>query len=179
MSQGFYCWLSKGGGKELNRTQDAFVLCRILQKSGTGPKNGEQYGAPFIKEEWDDDELIALSDEEMAVPDELVVGDEAYIKTNDPEQVDSVLDGFPFEIKDILGERIVLLKRKYRDETIKIKEKQIWKQLLDFEVWHLHQYKFRVTFQRLMQTQLIPTDHNIHAKCTYYSFHNCILQLNL
>ncbi|KAJ8759114.1 hypothetical protein K2173_004121 [Erythroxylum novogranatense] len=75
--------------EELAKTrisQDAFVLCRIFQKSGTGPKNGEQYGAPFIEEEWDDDELIALPGEEMVVPDELVVGDEAYIETNDPEQ---------------------------------------------------------------------------------------------
>ncbi|KAK6144724.1 hypothetical protein DH2020_021544 [Rehmannia glutinosa] len=37
--------------------QDAFVLCRVFQKSGSGPKNGEQYGAPFVEEEWDDDEL--------------------------------------------------------------------------------------------------------------------------
>lgn len=34
--------------------KDTFVLCRIFQKSGSGPKNGEQYGAPFIEEEWDD-----------------------------------------------------------------------------------------------------------------------------
>lgn len=30
------------------------MLCRIFQKSGSGPKNGEQYGAPFIEEEWAD-----------------------------------------------------------------------------------------------------------------------------
>ncbi|KAJ8769450.1 hypothetical protein K2173_002940 [Erythroxylum novogranatense] len=34
--------------------------------------------------------------------------------------IDSVPDGFPFEIEDILGERTVLLKRKYLDETIKV-----------------------------------------------------------
>ncbi|KAJ8763192.1 hypothetical protein K2173_025577 [Erythroxylum novogranatense] len=56
----------------------------------------------------------------MAVPDELVVSDEAYIETNDPEQIGSVLDGFPFEIEDIPGERTILLKRKYLDETIKV-----------------------------------------------------------
>ncbi|MCL7028522.1 hypothetical protein MKW94_025777 [Papaver nudicaule] len=39
----------------LGKAKDAFVLCRIFQKSGTGPKNGEQYGAPFIEEEWDED----------------------------------------------------------------------------------------------------------------------------
>ncbi|KAI3823737.1 hypothetical protein L1987_05178 [Smallanthus sonchifolius] len=35
--------------------QDMYVLCRIFEKSGSGPKNGEQYGAPFNEEEWDDD----------------------------------------------------------------------------------------------------------------------------
>ncbi|KAI3917175.1 hypothetical protein MKX01_003624 [Papaver californicum] len=42
----------------LGKTKDAFVLCRIFQKSGTGPKNGEQYGAPFIEEEWDEDVTV-------------------------------------------------------------------------------------------------------------------------
>lgn len=46
--------------------KDAFVLCRIFQKSGTGPKNGEQYGAPFVEEEWEDDE-----NEVVFVPGEL------------------------------------------------------------------------------------------------------------
>lgn len=35
--------------------QDAYVLCKIFQKSGLGPQNGAQYGAPFNEEEWDDD----------------------------------------------------------------------------------------------------------------------------
>ncbi|XP_068648930.1 NAC domain-containing protein 82-like isoform X2 [Aristolochia californica] len=37
-------------------SQDAYVLCRIFKKSGPGPKNGEQYGAPFKDEEWDADD---------------------------------------------------------------------------------------------------------------------------
>lgn len=36
--------------------QDSFVLCRLFEKSGPGPKNGEQYGAPFVEEEWEDDD---------------------------------------------------------------------------------------------------------------------------
>ncbi|XP_077249808.1 NAC domain-containing protein 72-like isoform X2 [Tasmannia lanceolata] len=36
-------------------SQDAYVLCKIFQKSGPGPKNGEQHGAPFKEEEWEDD----------------------------------------------------------------------------------------------------------------------------
>lgn len=33
-----------------------YVLCRVFQKSGLGPRNGEQYGAPFDEEEWADGE---------------------------------------------------------------------------------------------------------------------------
>ncbi|KAK0604046.1 hypothetical protein LWI29_011511 [Acer saccharum] len=36
--------------------QDAYVLCIIFQKDGPGPRNGAQYGAPFMEEEWDDDD---------------------------------------------------------------------------------------------------------------------------
>ncbi|KAI3689327.1 hypothetical protein L2E82_47281 [Cichorium intybus] len=45
--------------EELKRcpyTQDHFVLYKIFKKSGPGPKNGEQYGAPFVEEEWSDEE---------------------------------------------------------------------------------------------------------------------------
>lgn len=42
--------------------QDAFVLCKIFEKSGMGPKIGEQYGALFNEEDWEDD-----SDLEAAV----------------------------------------------------------------------------------------------------------------
>ncbi|PKU83635.1 NAC domain-containing protein 78 [Dendrobium catenatum] len=33
--------------------QDGYVVCRIFQKTGAGPQNGAQYGAPFIEEEWE------------------------------------------------------------------------------------------------------------------------------
>lgn len=40
--------------------QDAYVLCKIFQKGGRGPKNGAQYGALFNEEEWDGiDEMFA------------------------------------------------------------------------------------------------------------------------
>ncbi|CAO2182141.1 unnamed protein product [Urochloa humidicola] len=34
-------------------SKDAYVLCKIFKKSGLGPKIGEQYGATFNEEEWD------------------------------------------------------------------------------------------------------------------------------
>ncbi|KAL4563603.1 hypothetical protein LXL04_027648 [Taraxacum kok-saghyz] len=39
--------------------QDAYVICKVFEKSGLGPKNGAQYGAPFEEEEWEDDETWA------------------------------------------------------------------------------------------------------------------------
>ncbi|KAJ6813808.1 NAC domain-containing protein 53-like isoform X2 [Iris pallida] len=47
-------------------SQDTFVVCKIFQKSGAGPKNGEQYGAPFVDEDWDD--LITENDNAVALP---------------------------------------------------------------------------------------------------------------
>ncbi|XP_058073280.1 NAC domain-containing protein 17-like [Magnolia sinica] len=42
-----------------NAVQDSYALYKVYQKSGPGPKNGEQYGAPFREEEWlDDDDPI-------------------------------------------------------------------------------------------------------------------------
>ncbi|KAG2716248.1 hypothetical protein I3760_03G115100 [Carya illinoinensis] len=36
--------------------KNTYVLCRIFQKEGLGPRNGAQYGAPFKEEEWNYDE---------------------------------------------------------------------------------------------------------------------------
>lgn len=37
--------------------QDSYVVCKVFQKEGPGPKNGAQYGRPFNEEDWDDEEL--------------------------------------------------------------------------------------------------------------------------
>ncbi|XVF37271.1 hypothetical protein REPUB_Repub19eG0132000 [Reevesia pubescens] len=45
--------------EELKRCQnvkDYYALYKVYKKSGPGPKNGEQYGAPFKEEEWADEE---------------------------------------------------------------------------------------------------------------------------
>uniref|UniRef100_A0ACD5XUV9 Uncharacterized protein n=1 Tax=Avena sativa TaxID=4498 RepID=A0ACD5XUV9_AVESA len=41
--------------------REAFALYKLFEKSGAGPKNGEQYGAPFREEDWldDDDDIGA------------------------------------------------------------------------------------------------------------------------
>ncbi|THU59639.1 hypothetical protein C4D60_Mb07t04190 [Musa balbisiana] len=41
--------------------QDAYLLCKVFQKSGLGPRIGEQYGAPFNEEDWEDDTAIESS----------------------------------------------------------------------------------------------------------------------
>ncbi|CAA2966030.1 NAC domain-containing 17-like [Olea europaea subsp. europaea] len=45
--------------KRCQTAQDYYALYKAYKKSGPGPKNGEQYGAPFREEDWADDELDA------------------------------------------------------------------------------------------------------------------------
>jgi hypothetical protein len=37
-------------------TQDLHVVCRIFQKNGSGPQNGAQYGAPYLEEDWEEED---------------------------------------------------------------------------------------------------------------------------
>ncbi|KAK9064060.1 hypothetical protein SSX86_017932 [Deinandra increscens subsp. villosa] len=66
--------------------QEAFVLCRIFQKSGSGPKNGEKYGAPFIEEEWEDDDLVFVPNQEDYT-EKLPVDMDSYLNASDIEQI--------------------------------------------------------------------------------------------
>ena len=61
------------------------MLCRVFKKSGTGPKNGEQYGAPFLEEEWENDEVAVLPGDVVGTDLEVLRGD--FVETNDLEQV--------------------------------------------------------------------------------------------
>ncbi|KAL6552735.1 hypothetical protein OROHE_008099 [Orobanche hederae] len=64
--------------------QDAFVLCRVFQKSGSGPKNGEKYGAPLVEEEWEDDlDLIPKAQ----TAEEVDFGNDGYLDGDDLEQI--------------------------------------------------------------------------------------------
>ncbi|XP_024190049.1 NAC domain-containing protein 16 [Rosa chinensis] len=40
--------------KRCGNVPDAYALCKVYKKSGLGPKNGEQYGAPFKEEDCSD-----------------------------------------------------------------------------------------------------------------------------
>ncbi|KAL3838268.1 hypothetical protein ACJIZ3_022859 [Penstemon smallii] len=62
--------------------KDAFVLCRIFQKSGLGPPNGNRY-APFVEEEWDDDIPVVVPSVE--VEDDVATGDEIQAEYTDTD----------------------------------------------------------------------------------------------
>ncbi|KAL8159860.1 hypothetical protein V2J09_001397 [Rumex salicifolius] len=66
--------------------QESFVLCRIFQKSGSGPKNGERYGAPLIEEEWEAEDVEGdiLPGEPKA--DEVFITDDLFTEGNDYDQ---------------------------------------------------------------------------------------------
>ncbi|XP_059628369.1 NAC domain containing protein 50-like isoform X2 [Cornus florida] len=66
------------------QAKDAFVLCRIFQKAGLGPPNGNRY-APFVEEEWDDDASLLIPGEEAA--DEMTNGDDTHVEGSDLEQL--------------------------------------------------------------------------------------------
>ncbi|KFK45122.1 hypothetical protein AALP_AA1G347000 [Arabis alpina] len=60
--------------EELERcknVKDYYALYKLYKKSGAGPKNGEQYGAPFQEEEWVDDD--SEDADNVAVPDNPLV----------------------------------------------------------------------------------------------------------
>lgn len=62
------------------------MLCRIFQKSGLGPPNGDRY-APFIEEEWDNNASLVVPGEEAG--DEMLNDDDddAEVERNELEQV--------------------------------------------------------------------------------------------
>lgn len=41
--------------KRCENVKEYYALYKVYKKSGPGPKNGEQYGAPFKEEEWDEE----------------------------------------------------------------------------------------------------------------------------
>ncbi|KAK9110396.1 hypothetical protein Sjap_018456 [Stephania japonica] len=65
-------------------SQDAYVLCKVREKSGLGPKNGERYGAPFREEDWEDDvssnlEPVRFNDLLAVVPPNNIMENSGFI----------------------------------------------------------------------------------------------------
>ncbi|CAI9787090.1 unnamed protein product [Fraxinus pennsylvanica] len=105
--------------EELKRCQDAqdyYALYKVFKKSGPGPKNGEQYGAPFREEEWDDDKLDVnglIDDENSAKKDYETVSFDNTIRDleeflnrddDDPETVPPLALDNGFVLEQFVGD---------------------------------------------------------------------------
>ncbi|KAJ0232791.1 NAC domain-containing protein 17 [Hirschfeldia incana] len=86
--------------EELGRCKNAkeyYALYKLFKKSGAGPKNGEEYGAPFQEEEWvDHDE----DGDDIAVPEEPVVRCVDNVSLFNPvnvqlDDLEEILSGIP------------------------------------------------------------------------------------
>ncbi|KAL5995217.1 hypothetical protein ACLOJK_025275 [Asimina triloba] len=64
----------------------------VEQKSGAGPKNGEQYGAPFVEEEWDDDVLVLKEETGVIEDPSFLAGGEDRVQPDSHDQASSILE---------------------------------------------------------------------------------------
>ncbi|KZV28942.1 hypothetical protein F511_13737 [Dorcoceras hygrometricum] len=90
--------------EELGRCEnvhDYYALYKLYKKSGPGPKNGEQYGAPFREEDWATDDLDVNyqidGDNSKKRVNDIVVND-------DPKTVNCQPCPQPDELEEILNQ---------------------------------------------------------------------------
>lgn len=83
--------------------QDSFVVCRIFQKAGPGPQNGAQYGAPFVEEEWEEDDedvgLLPVEEKDNSDDQEKEISgamEKGYLQMSDLVQVQFQIARFLF-----------------------------------------------------------------------------------
>ncbi|KAI4387965.1 hypothetical protein MLD38_000347 [Melastoma candidum] len=75
--------------KRCQNAQDYYALYKVFKKSGPGPKNGEQYGAPFREEEWADDDCFdSVKTADREIPDEQPPVISCIAKAVDPIPLD-------------------------------------------------------------------------------------------
>lgn len=74
--------------------KDAYVICRIFEKSGSGPMNGAEYGAPFLEEEWEEEEADGV----VLLPDSggYVATEQEFFELSDFMQVRVLVISFSF-----------------------------------------------------------------------------------
>ncbi|XP_051130849.1 NAC domain containing protein 50-like isoform X2 [Andrographis paniculata] len=97
-------------------TQDAFVLCRIFQKSGLGPPNGDRY-APFVEEEWDEDASVVVPGGDAE--DDGAVGVETRVECNDLDQDTPPLSIAPPGVESPIGSQsLPFMCKRERSEDI-------------------------------------------------------------
>ena len=75
------------------------MLCKIFQKSGPGPKNGAQYGAPFNEEEWNSedeaDHIESLPFSSIDVPAMVLNENQSNSILRDTVDPEDMPSGFP------------------------------------------------------------------------------------
>ncbi|KAJ4895048.1 NAC domain-containing protein 16 [Raphanus sativus] len=84
--------------EELGRCKNAkeyYALYKLYKKSGAGPKNGEEYGAPFQEEEWLDDD----DDDGEEEADDVAVPDDHVVRYENIPRVDNVLFCNPVNVR--------------------------------------------------------------------------------
>ncbi|XP_013620811.1 PREDICTED: NAC domain-containing protein 78-like isoform X2 [Brassica oleracea var. oleracea] len=80
--------------------QDAFVLCRVFQKCGTGDK----YGAPCLEEEWEEDTMTFVPEQEALCEGFGVDGDDVYLDIDEKPEDLVVCDAIPVQTNYCHGE---------------------------------------------------------------------------
>ncbi|KAL2342921.1 hypothetical protein Fmac_004206 [Flemingia macrophylla] len=65
--------------------QDSYVVCKVFQKEGPGPRNGALYGRPFNEDDWDEEELgMPCAASSSQVPILPKISDGSVPNDNDP-----------------------------------------------------------------------------------------------
>ncbi|KAK9109650.1 hypothetical protein Sjap_017710 [Stephania japonica] len=83
--------------KRCTNAKDYYALYKLFKKSGAGPKNGEQYGAPFCEEDWTEDGGYGEPErpnEEVVLPN---ANDQDKFEFDDFDDIDELLKVFVAE----------------------------------------------------------------------------------
>ncbi|KAH7444096.1 hypothetical protein KP509_02G064600 [Ceratopteris richardii] len=70
--------------ERIHAQENGFVLCRIYEKGGPGPRNGEQYGAPVEDEDNDDESPIIMGEGSGSFMSKLSHGASSNITVQSP-----------------------------------------------------------------------------------------------
>lgn len=94
--------MDEGELKRCQGVKDYYALYKVYKKSGPGPKNGEQYGAPFNEEEWADDDIVDFNDNksDQVAPND-VAGEDSALQPLPDDEIGDI-------IREILDDELVL-----------------------------------------------------------------------
>lgn len=88
--------------------QGYYALYKVFKKSGPGPKNGEQYGAPFKEEEWADDDVVDfnLNSAEREAPKAVMDPPIDQLQPLLDDEIDEIIKGM-FDVDPVLEQDYV------------------------------------------------------------------------